>query len=178
MEDLKIPWRDDFFTSREKIRNNSARNLGWFKGRFGEIRDHLWAAERGTEGQWDALSRRDKTWNNGARTIVSHKTWCLTKHIKGCVFSSTMCAPSFPHLVFSLSLWWWMPCSSLSHTARLQTGGCSPPCDSQLLLALAQRVPSDLNVFSCCSPCRGPSCLAATAGSGPWNCYHGSSPPD
>lgn len=59
--------------------------------------DHLWAAERGTEGQRDVLSRRGKMWNNWFRTIISHKILCLAKHIKGCVFSSKMCAP-FPSL--------------------------------------------------------------------------------
>lgn len=142
--------------------------------------NHHWAMKIGTEGDWDALSGRDTT--KSPSTTKSRKTLCLTRHIKGCVFSSTTCAPSFsryfafacageseghPVLLFQPVL----------HTAWHQIDGCSSPCDSQLLSASAQRVPSDLNVFSCCPACRGASCLAAAVGSGPCNWYHSSSSP-
>lgn len=55
--------------------------------------NHHWAMKIGTEGDWDALSGRDTT--KSPSTTKSRKTLCLTRHIKGCVFSSTTCAPSF-----------------------------------------------------------------------------------
>lgn len=42
------------------------------------------------------------------------------------------------------------------HTAWHQIDGCSLPRDSQLPSALTRWVASDLNIFSCCPPHRGP----------------------